>query len=106
MFIADQGINQTFSRLIMTNMDGSDVTTLAAEESRRMVGVAYDFITDLVYWSEFNEDEARIELISIREFERKVIFTKLFQFQDDIMFKPLLKSLKQIFPMCRRCCHL
>ena len=71
MFIIDQG-NHTFSRLLMANMDGSDVSLLAAEQKRQMHGVAFDYVTDIVYWSEFNKDEARIELYSLKEYKKKV----------------------------------
>jgi len=72
--LVDQGNDTMPSRLIEADMNGRNTKVLVTEKRRRMFGVTIDFVTDIVYWSEMNENEARIEMMKINGTARKVTY--------------------------------
>lgn len=62
MFLIDKDERNNRSRLIMTDMDGSNETTFAdAPDKTEMYAVTIDYTTDIVYWSEVNETMSNIK---------------------------------------------
>jgi len=78
MAIVDQGDNTSQSRLVFVDMDGANSKVLVTVKRRRMLDVTIDFVTDIIYWSEMNENEARIEMMLIDGSSRKVCFLFVF----------------------------
>ena len=63
MILIDLGKDQASSRLLLANMDGRNLTVLAARP--RMISVAVDCVTDIIYWSEADEQEAKILMMKM-----------------------------------------
>ena len=72
MILADQGNNKTPSRLILADMNGENSKLLTTEYERQIMGVTIDYVTDVIYWSEMNDNEARIEMMKMDGSNRRV----------------------------------
>ena len=55
-------------------MDGGNSQVLATEHESLMVSVTIDYVTDIIYWSEVNDNEARLKMMKMGESTRKVRF--------------------------------
>nr|CAB3264563.1 low-density lipoprotein receptor 1-like [Phallusia mammillata] len=62
MLVADQGNSLLPSKLVYLNMDGSDPRDFEVELVRTIHCVTIDYVTEVVYWSESNMFDARIEM--------------------------------------------